>query len=111
MSYTRGFCAGEVGRYLCVNDSKLFHSSAVYAAAINAISLPFRMEVSGPTASPQVRGVGSSDIGSMVQHVSCSQQKKVALMEASLPGPAIPGESSPHGKCDRVLDVENLTTH
>lgn len=82
--------AGQFARHLCVNDSKLFHTSAVYATALNTITLPFRMEVSGPTAASQERGVGSSDMSNMVRLVSCSQQKKVALLEAAVPGPALP---------------------
>jgi len=76
---------------MCVNDSKPFHTSAVYAMALNTITLPFRIEVSGPTATSQENGVGSSDMGNMVRLVSCSQQKKVALLEAAVPGPALPG--------------------
>jgi hypothetical protein len=53
--------------HLCLNDSKLFHTSAVYAAAVNTISLPFRMEPSGPTSSSWSRGVGSTDLSSLVQ--------------------------------------------
>lgn len=83
--------AGPFAKHLCLNDSKLFHTSAVHATALNTITLPFRMEVSGPTATSQERGVGSSDMSNMVRLVSCSQQKKVALLEAAVPGPALPG--------------------
>lgn len=76
-----------------MNDSKPFHTSAVYAMALNTVTLPFRMEVSGPNASSREFGVGSSDLSDMVRLVSCSQQKKLALLEASLPGPAVPGKS------------------
>lgn len=86
--------AGQFARHLCVNDSKHFHTSVVYATALNTITLPFRMEVSGPTATSQEKGVGSSDMGNMVRLVSCSQQKKVALLEAAVPGPALPGTFS-----------------
>jgi hypothetical protein len=82
---------GQFARHLCVNDSKLFHTSAVYAMALNTITLPFRMEPPGPTAASQERGIGSCDMSSMVKLVSCSQQKKVALLEAAVPGPALPG--------------------
>lgn len=83
--------AGQFARHLCVNNSKLFHTSAVYATALNTVTLPFRMEVSGPTATSQERGVGSNDMSNMVRLVSCSQQKKVALLEAAFPGPTLPG--------------------
>lgn len=78
--------------HLRLNDSKLFHSSAVYAAAVNTISLPFRMEPSGPTSSSWSRGVGSTDLSSLVQLVSRSQQRRVAMMEAALPGAFVPGD-------------------
>lgn len=97
--------AGEVARNLCVNDSKLFHTSAVYATALNAITLPFRMEVAGPAASSQERGVGGSDMSNIVRLVSCSQQKKLALLEAAIPAPALPGICSVHYFTTQLLGL------
>ena len=76
-----------------MNNAKLFHTSAVYATAISTITLPFRMEVSGPASTSRERGVGSSDMSNMVRLVSCSQQKKAAILEAAVPGPAVPSMS------------------
>ncbi|KAG0571172.1 hypothetical protein M758_6G207800 [Ceratodon purpureus] len=99
--------SSKFARHLCVNDSKLFCTSAVYATALNTITLPFRMEVSGPTATSQERGFGSSDMSNMVRLVSCSQQKKVALLEAAVPGPALPVAGTP-GSFD-LASLSSLT--
>ncbi|CAK9871100.1 unnamed protein product [Sphagnum jensenii] len=100
----QNLASSRVAMHLCLNDSKLFHSSAVYAAAVNTISLPFRMEPSGPTSSSWSRGVGSTDLSSLVQLVSRSQQRRVAMMEAALPGAFVPGDPI-HG-----IDLKGLAS-
>lgn len=87
--------SSQFSKYTCVNDSKIFHTSALYATALNTITLPFRMQVSGPTEASQQKGVGSSDMSNTVRLVSCSQQKKIALLEAAVPGPPLPVVGTP----------------
>ncbi|CAM6084347.1 unnamed protein product [Calypogeia fissa] len=82
---------------LLIQDGKLFHSSAVYAAAINNITLPYRMEVSGPLGTSQGSGLGGTDIGTSLRLISCSSARRVALLEAAFPAPGVPDAQSERG--------------
>ncbi|CAM6100552.1 unnamed protein product [Calypogeia fissa] len=82
---------------LLIQDGKLFHSSAVYVAAINNITLPYRMEVSGPLGTSQGAGLGGTDIGISLRLISCSSARRVALLEAAFPAPGVPDAQSERG--------------
>ncbi|KAG6549008.1 hypothetical protein Mapa_009450 [Marchantia paleacea] len=90
--------------HLVIKDEKDFHTSAVYAAAINCITLPYRMEVSGPSVTSQKAGLGSVDMGSSLRLVSCSSARRVALLEANFPSPAL---CDIHGQS--VYNVQKLS--
>ena len=75
--------------YLCVNDKKHYHSSAVYAAALHTISLPFRMDSLGPTSTSAFTS-GALDINSIVHMLSGQpRQNMVAILDATMPAPSI----------------------
>eukprot|EP01018_Ginkgo_biloba_P013752 Gb_03250 [translate_table: standard] len=81
----------EACRLLSISDSKLFHSSAVYAATFHTASLPFRMETSGPSANPEV-GIGGLDMGMMIRALSHqARQQVVAILDAAIPAPSVRG--------------------
>lgn len=88
--YTLLGISGAFTENLLIQDAKLFHSSAVYAAAINSITLPFRMEISGPSVTSQAGGVGSSDLETSLRLIWCSSARRVAL---AFPAPGVPGSS------------------
>lgn len=92
--------------YLCVNDKKHYHSSAVYAAALHSISLPFRMDSLGPTSTSAFTS-GGLDINSIVHMLSGQpRQNMVAILDATMPAPSI-------GNFYTILVyfVVNLSTH
>ncbi|CAO2817549.1 unnamed protein product [Amaranthus hypochondriacus] len=79
----------KASMYLCVNDKKHYHSSAVYAAALHSISLPFRMDSLGPTSTSAFTS-GGLDINSIVHMLSGQpRQNMVAILDATMPAPSI----------------------
>ncbi|GMH06424.1 hypothetical protein Nepgr_008264 [Nepenthes gracilis] len=81
----------KASTYLCLDDQKPYHCSAVYAAALHSLSLPFRMELHGPTANLSCVS-GSSDINSIIQMLSGqSRQNMVAILDAAMPAPCLIG--------------------
>lgn len=81
--------ADKVSTYLRVNDEKPYHSSAVYAAALHSLSLPFRMDLLGPTAVSECTS-GALDINGIVQMLSGNpRQNMVAILDATMPASAI----------------------
>lgn len=84
----------ETSRFLFLDDSKLFHSSAVYAATFHTATLPFRIGSSGPSATSEV-AIGGLDIEMMIRTLSLqSRQQVVAILDAAIPAPAIAGVPS-----------------
>ncbi|KAL2633362.1 hypothetical protein R1flu_004841 [Riccia fluitans] len=81
--------ACSVAEHLAILDEKDYHTSALYAAAINCITLPFRMEAVGPSDGSQSSGLGGTDMGTALPLVSCSDSRRVAMMQASFPSPAL----------------------
>ncbi|XP_059066071.1 uncharacterized protein LOC131063724 isoform X2 [Cryptomeria japonica] len=101
----------QASRFLCINDSKLFHSSAVYASAFHTATLPFRMGVSGPSSITEV-DLGSLDMDTMIRNLSHqSKQHVVACLDAAIPAPSVAGipnrsvlERSLHSLTPDVVD-------
>lgn len=114
----------KASTYMRVNDEKPYHSSAIYAAALHALSLPFRMDLVGPTATSDCT-VGALDVNSIAQMLSGHhRQNMVAILDATMPAPIIgePAEKSllsnlqpltPEISLDMedVLSVETLVIH
>ncbi|XP_020528148.1 protein misato homolog 1 isoform X2 [Amborella trichopoda] len=79
----------DASRFLCVDDAKPFHTSAVYAAALHSISLPFRMMLPGPSANSELIA-GALDIGTMTQMLSGQAwQNMVTILDMAMPSPLI----------------------
>ncbi|KAI0503630.1 hypothetical protein KFK09_014564 [Dendrobium nobile] len=70
---------------LFVEDQKLFHSSAIYAASIHSISIPFRMESHGVNAESLYIS-GAMDVGGMVQMLAGqARQNMITILDSALP--------------------------
>ncbi|KAL2906178.1 Protein misato-like protein 1 [Bienertia sinuspersici] len=79
----------KASMHLRVNDEKPYHCSAVYAAALHSLSLPFRMDLLGPTSS-SISNSGALDFNSLLQMLSGdARQNMVAILDATLPAPTI----------------------
>lgn len=82
---------GKASSYLHVNDEKLYHCSAVYAAALHSLSLPFRMDSLGPTSFSD-RTSGALDVNGIVQILSGEhRQNVVAILDATMPAHSLTG--------------------
>lgn len=101
---------------LCIEDEKPYHCSAVYAAALHSISLPFRMEPLGPTADSCYIS-GAVDIHGVVQILAGqARQNMVTILDVAMPAPSLTGrqvEQSFLGKLQPLTpeiseDVEDL---
>jgi len=83
---------GKASRFLHIEDAKHFHSSAIYAAALHSISLPFRMVPVGPTADACSIS-GAVDIHGVVQMLSGQgRQNMVSVLDVAMPAPALTGK-------------------
>ncbi|CAN6352186.1 unnamed protein product [Urochloa humidicola] len=74
---------------LSINDEKYFHSSAIYAAAIHSLSVPFRLQHVGPASDP-AHSSGNLDIGELV-HILSDQgrQNMVTALDVAMPAPSL----------------------
>ncbi|KAJ0963416.1 hypothetical protein J5N97_028538 [Dioscorea zingiberensis] len=73
---------------LHVEDKKLFHSSAVYAASIHSISIPFRMEMLGPVANSSY-AIGAMNFGEAIQMLTGqASQNMVSTLDVAMPAPS-----------------------
>ncbi|KAH9618817.1 hypothetical protein KSS87_007321 [Heliosperma pusillum] len=85
---------GTISSYLRVNDAKPYHCSAVYAAALHSLSLPFRMDLSGP-ASTSSSTYGALDFNEIVQTLSGqNRQNMVTILDTTIPAPYLTGKPS-----------------
>ncbi|XP_020275001.1 protein misato homolog 1 isoform X2 [Asparagus officinalis] len=76
---------------LHVEDQKLFHCSAVYAAALHSISIPFRMDMRGPTVNTAYVS-GAVDVGGIIQMLAGQgRQNMVATLDVAMPAPSLTG--------------------
>ncbi|RZC45220.1 hypothetical protein C5167_038161 [Papaver somniferum] len=83
----------KVCSFLHIDDAKPFYSSAVYAAALHSISLPFRMAPLGPNADSRYVA-GAVDVNGIVQMLSGQgRQSMVAILDVAMPAPLIGGAS------------------
>ncbi|KAK6924089.1 DML1/Misato, tubulin domain [Dillenia turbinata] len=79
----------KASSFLQIKDEKTYHSSAVYAAALHSIGLPFRMELPGPTADSRYV-TGAIDVNGMVQLLAGqARQNMVAILDAAIPAPPL----------------------
>lgn len=79
----------KLSSYLHVEDQKPFHCSAVYAASIHSISIPFRMELLGPTTNSSDIS-GAVDVGGIAQMLAGqARQNKVAVLDVAMPAPCL----------------------
>ncbi|CAN1834869.1 Protein misato homolog 1 [Linum perenne] len=76
-------------KFLHVKDEKPYHTSAVYAAAIHSIGLPFRMDTLGPTANSSYAS-GAMDVNGIIQMLAGqARQNRVAILDTALPSPSL----------------------
>uniref|UniRef100_A0A7N0T9D6 Uncharacterized protein n=2 Tax=Kalanchoe fedtschenkoi TaxID=63787 RepID=A0A7N0T9D6_KALFE len=93
--------AGKASPFIQVNNEKPYHSSAVYAAALHAISLPFRFEEQGPSANSP-RFSGTVDINAVVLMLAGQgRQNMLAVMDAAMP------VASLNGKLEKQILLDN----
>ncbi|KAF5736114.1 protein misato 1 isoform X1 [Tripterygium wilfordii] len=81
----------KASTFLHIQDDKPYHCSAVYAAALHSISLPFRMEQSGPLADSRYVS-GAVDVNGVVQMLAGqARQNNVAILDVAMPAPPLNG--------------------
>lgn len=96
----------KLSSILNIEDQKLFHSSAVYAAALHSISLPFRMDLLSPSTNTSSTS-GAVDINEMVQFLAGKgRQNMVAALDVSMPAPSLTG-SFFRSMCSLTPDIED----
>lgn len=82
---------GKASSYLCLEDQKSYHCSAVYAAALHSITLPFRMETLVP-ATDSCYVSGAVDVYGLIQMLAGqARQNIVATLDAAMPAPPLTG--------------------
>ncbi|XP_018674333.2 uncharacterized protein LOC135625416 isoform X1 [Musa acuminata AAA Group] len=97
---------GGLSPLLHVDDKKLFHSSAVYAASIHSISIPFRMEIPGPAANSTCTS-GAMDVGEIVHTLAGqSRQNLVTVLDVAMPPPSLTDE---HNQGSILRNLHPLT--
>lgn len=74
---------------LSIKDEKHFHSSAICAAAMHSLSIPFRLQHVGP-ASDSAHSSGKLDIGELV-HILSDQgrQNMITALDVAMPAPSL----------------------
>ncbi|XP_061341724.1 uncharacterized protein LOC133288041 [Gastrolobium bilobum] len=81
----------KASKFLHIEDEKHYHSSAVYAAALHSISLPFRMVPIGPTTDA-CSVSGAVDVHGVIQMLSGQgRQNMVSVLDVAMPAPAFTG--------------------
>ncbi|KAK6143876.1 hypothetical protein DH2020_024224 [Rehmannia glutinosa] len=84
----------RMSKYLCLEDRKPYHTSAVYASAIHSISLPFRMQPLGPSAQLSNTS-GAVNIKDLVQMLAGqARQNMVTILDIAMPAPAFTAQQS-----------------
>lgn len=82
---------GKASKFLHIEDEKHYHSSAVYAAALHSISLPFRLVPVGPTKDA-CSASGAVDFHGLIQILSGQgRQNMVSVLDVAMPTPALTG--------------------
>lgn len=87
---------GNLSPLLHVKDEKLFYSSAIYAAAIHSISVPFRLEPLRPSTNSTYAS-GALEVGEIV-HLLAGQarQNPVTILDLAMPVPSFTGIINKH---------------
>lgn len=84
----------KASMFLGIEDAKPYHCSAVYAASLHSISLPFRMEALGPTADSCYIS-GAADINGVIQMLAGQSRKNgVAILDVAMPAPSLTGKQA-----------------
>ncbi|XP_031743901.1 protein misato homolog 1 isoform X2 [Cucumis sativus] len=79
----------KAATHLCIDDQKPYHCSAVYAAALHSIGLPFRMEAQGPTTDSCYVS-GAVHVNDMVRMLAGQgRQNMVAILDVAMPAPTL----------------------
>lgn len=85
------FYEGKASTFVCIEDEKPYHCSAVYASALHTVSLPFRMEPLGPSADSCYVS-GAVDIHGVVEILSGqARQNRVTILDVAMPAPSLAG--------------------
>ncbi|XP_011002490.1 PREDICTED: protein misato homolog 1 [Populus euphratica] len=85
----------KASMHLCIKDEMPYHSSAVYAAALHSISVPFRIEPLGPANSHNFSG--AVDVNGVTQLLAGqARQNMVTILDVSMPAPPISGKHAEH---------------
>ncbi|XP_042512645.1 protein misato homolog 1 isoform X2 [Macadamia integrifolia] len=115
----------QMSNFLCIDDSKPYHCSAVYAAALHSMSLPFRMEQLGPSEILDDVS-GAVDVNGVIQMLAGqARENMVAILDAAMPAPPLTGEQKKQSlqkslrsltpevaeDVEDVQAVEHLTIH
>jgi hypothetical protein len=76
---------------LSIQYEKRFHSSAVCAAAIHSVTIPFRQQHVSP-ASDLAHSSGRLDFGELVHMISDQgRQNMVTALDIAVPAPSLTG--------------------
>lgn len=91
--------SGYLSPLLSIKDEKHFHSSAICAAAIHSLSVPFRLQHAGP-ASDSAHSSGKLDIGELV-HILSDQgrQNMITALDVAMPAPSLTGTQTQGMSC------------
>ena len=82
---------GRAAQFLAVNDKNPYHCSAVYAAALHAVTRPFLIEQLGPTTDSREIS-GSMDVNGLIQMLTAqARENMVAVMDVAMPAPSLTG--------------------
>lgn len=85
----------KASMHLCIKDEMPYHSSAVYAAALHSISVPFRIEPLGPANSHNFSG--AVDVNGVIQMLAGqARQNMVTILDVAMPAPPISGKHVEH---------------
>ncbi|KAF7070718.1 hypothetical protein CFC21_076193 [Triticum aestivum] len=75
--------------FLSIQDAKPFHSSAISAAAIHSVTVPFRLQNAGP-ASNIAHSSGNIDMRELVHIISDQgRQNMVTALDVAMPAPSL----------------------
>ncbi|KAA8535780.1 hypothetical protein F0562_030786 [Nyssa sinensis] len=84
----------KASKFLCIEDEKPYHSSAVYASALHSISLPFRMEPLTPAAESCYVS-GAVDVNGIIKMLAGqSRQNMVTTLDVAMPAPSLTGKQA-----------------
>nr|GEU57634.1 protein misato homolog 1 isoform X1 [Tanacetum cinerariifolium] len=98
-------------QYLNLQNEKLYHSSAVYASAIHSITLPFRMNKTGPSADPS-NEIGAMNLYECIQTLAGqARQNKVTVLDAAMPVPSITGRRFQQSLLGNLQSLTPETAH